>query len=753
MPPIQKCSTYPKTDKNTSNTDFELPACIELDEEEIITDTLADKLSVSFEKLSHGIGQLLEKYSAYRLWSPIQQSIEQLVQKARAIPELDQLANYLQNNDEIAKEGDRFLARGYLNLGRPDKAAKYYKEAFMLKNKFELWNPQLEEFRQLAEIKPDEAFHTLFEFIDRHLRDYSWGGETTFLLFLKGALALGENYRQSVIELYKAFHEFIQNQFEHLPTTSPSPYEWLREPNYQIRSFEEIAQRLIEQAWSAPLLHCRQHLVHLLKDLALSQPTLAIPWLVSLLQHEDYTLNTQSALVIASIALDRPYMLIDYVDALIAALDRPHAERVYYLKKTLEAIANNFEDSTRIIEKLESLRPRIAGTGLVILPNTLRPSPYFQTQTLGRTVRSIRKKINKICRGLDFGLDKLHWQIEQEIEAMGFDREIAKQELNERGQAYCSNIDNDCIPFETYDDYYVWYAFNRVLERELRENVVNPSAQMVIDALIRLYDPRFPLSEIAPKLSDVNVPFVYKGYGGEELTAEARAWLNFEEEEVRKEQPLVDSWIAVVDEYYQQAGRIVEKRLSTSFLASHMLADTILRGDWRVQSGEAILQLAPEPPYYSLTIDEARYCLERSRTRISDDPFVTIPLVSIHWGDWWHFTRSMLASISGEWIRRYELSWDGSNSLNLLFSGNPAQKLISWCDGFEVGYSRRKLVGHGNRLLLSRDFLETLMREYNLCLIVTRWSRRSAYGASTSKENEIEFTKEQESVSVYRCSS
>ncbi|BAZ19742.1 hypothetical protein NIES4073_06150 [Kalymmatonema gypsitolerans NIES-4073] len=748
--PTQTCSTYPKPDKKTSNVDLELPECIELDGEKIITDTLADKLSVSFEKLSHGIGQLIEKYSAYQLRSPIQQSIKQLVQKIRAIPELDQLANYLQNNEEIAKEGDFLLGRGYLNLGRPNKAAEYYKEGFMLKNKFELWNPQMEEFKQLAEIKPDEAFHTLFEFIERHLKDYSWGGETTFLLFLKGALALGESHRQSAIELYEAFHEFIQNQFEHLPMNSPSPYKWLREPHHQIGSFEDVAQRLIEQAWSAPLLHCRQHLVHLLKDLALYQPNLTIPWLVGLLQHEDYTVNTQSALVIGSIALDRPDLLTEHTDALIAALDTPHAERVYYLKKTLEAIANNSKDSTRITEKLEFLRPRIAGTGLVILPDTLRPSPYFQTQTLGRTARSIRDTINKICRGIDFGLDKLYWQIEQEIEAMGFNREIAKQEFNKRGQAYCS--DGDCIPFETYDDYYVWHAFHRVLERELRENVVDPPAQMAIDALIRLYDPHFPLSERDAKPSDINVPFVHKGYGGEELTREARAWLNFEQEEVRKEQPLEDSWIAVVDEYYQQAGRIAEKRLSTSFLASHTLADTILRGDWRVESGEAILRLAPEPPYYSLTIDEARSCLERSRTRINNDPFETIPLVSIHWGDWWHFTRSMLASIAGEWIQRYELLWNNPNSLNLSFNGNPAQKLLSWCDGFEVSYSRRKLVGHGNRLLLSKDFLETLMRDYNLCLIVTSWSRRSAYGACISKENEIELTKEQEAVSIYRSS-
>ena len=747
---IQTHSTYPNTDRTTSNTDFELPACVKLDGEEVLTENLADKLSVSLEKLSHGIEQLIENHSAYSLRFPLQKAIEKLVQKTRMISELDQIASYLQGNEEIAKEGYCFLARGYLNCGRPDRAAQYYKEAFMIKNKFELWNPKMEEFKQLAEINPNEAFHTLFEFIDRHLKDYSWGGETTFLLFLKGTLALGESYHQNAIELYEAFHGFIQNQFEQLPMTHPSPYMWLRETDYQVRSFEKIAQNLIEQAWSSPLLHSRQHLVHLLKDLALYQPTSTIPWLTSLLQHKDYTINTQSALVIASIALERPDLLIDHVDALIDALDIPHAERIYYLKQSLKSVSNIFEDSSRITEKLESLRLRIAGTNLVILPDTLRPSTYFRKQTLGRTARSIRETINKICRGLDFDLDKLHWQTEKEMEVMGFDHEIAKQEFNARGQAYCSNVDNDCIPFETYDDYYVWHAFNRVLERELRENVVDPSAQVAIDALIRLYDPRFPLSDIDSKPSDINVPFVYKAYGGEELTEEARAWLNFDVEEVRKERPLEDPWITVVDEYYQKAGRITEQRLSTSFLASYTLADTILRGDWRVRSGEAVLQLAPEPPYYSLTIDEARTCLERSRTRIHNDPFETIPLLSIHWGDWWHFTRSMLASISGEWIQRYGLLWDSSNSLNLLFDGKPAQRLVSWCDGFEFGYSRRKLIGQGNRLILSKEFLENLMRDNSLCLITTTWSRRSAYGTSVGRESEAELTEEREDVFVYR---
>ena len=88
MLPIQTCSTYPKRDKNTSSVELEIPECIELDGEKILTDTLADKLSVSFEKISHGIEQLLEKDSAYRLPSLIHQSIEKFFQKIRAISDL-----------------------------------------------------------------------------------------------------------------------------------------------------------------------------------------------------------------------------------------------------------------------------------------------------------------------------------------------------------------------------------------------------------------------------------------------------------------------------------------------------------------------------------------------------------------------------------------------------------------------------------------------------------------------------------------
>jgi hypothetical protein len=285
--------------------------------------------------------------------------------------------------------------------------------------------------------------------------------------------------------------------------------------------------------------------------------------------------------------------------------------------------------------------------------------------------------------------------------------------------------------------------------------VVHPSAQIAINTLIRLYDPRFPLSNVDSKPSDINVPFVHTGYSGQELTEEARTWLNFDREELRKDQTLVDSWLSVVDGYYQRAGRITETRFSTSFLASHTLADTILRGDWIVRSGEAILTLASEPPYYSLTIDEARNHLKQSQTRISNDPFEMIPLISIHINqrDQWRFTGSMLASVSGEWIQRYGLQWDCSNQLNLLFDGKLAQKLISWCDGFEVGYRRRKVIGQGNRLLLSKEFLEKLMRDYNLCLIVTTLAQRSAYGTSVSKESEVEFTAEREFVSIYRTSS
>jgi hypothetical protein len=110
----------------------------------------------------------------------------------------------------------------------------------------------------------------------------------------------------------------------------------------------------------------------------------------------------------------------------------------------------------------------------------------------------------------------------------------------------------------------------------------------------------------------------------------------------------------------------------------------------------------------------------------------------------------MTVSILGEWIQRYDLSWNAANGLNLAFNGKPAQQVLTWSDGSEVSYGRRRQVGHGERLALSRDFLETLMQDYNLCLVVTSWSKRCMYSASGYRDRKIELENERESVSIYR---
>lgn len=757
LAPITSFSTdLAKASITNSALDLKQPSQVNLAGEQISVDELVQRLSVSLETFISGIGQLSEQTEFYRLRHPIQQAAERIINRATTIAQLNQIAEAIQRqhsslHDEIY-EIYRLLAAAYLKLGRPDKAAAHYKEAFLCKNRFELWNPRMEEFQQLADINPTKAFNTLFEFIDHHLKNYSWGGETIFLLFLKGVLSLGNDYQQIALQLYKEFHAFVKSQFNHLPPVSPSPYAWLREPDYQVVSFEDIAHSLITHAWAAPVLHCRQHLVHLLKDLAIHKPTSTMQWLVSLLQHQDFTVNTQSALVLASVALEKSNLLNEYVDALLESLDMPHAERTYYLKEALQATLNNIEDKEKIRAKFASLRPRFASTGLVLLPSNLTPSPYFRKEILGRTARAIGKTIERICEALNFDLEQFDWRIEQEIEAMGFSREKASREFNSRWQTYSSNVNQDCIPFETYDDHYVWHAFNRVLERQLRETPTTPVAQHAINTLIRLYDPRFPLNELHSKPDDVIVPFVHKGYGGENPTEEVESWLNFEGEEVLRIINLEDSWIPVMDDYYQQAGRLAQNCLATSFLATPTLVDAILRGDWIVRSGEAVLKLAPEPPYYSLTVDEARQCLERSRTPIETDPFAKIPLVSLHYGCWWHYSRSTFASIAGEWIQRYGLSWDGSNGLNLLFQNSSAQKLISWYDGFEVASSCRTLVGYGTRLLLSKQFLQTLIKDYGLTLVVVRWAERILYRNSLGREREVENRQEHEAISVYRYS-
>lgn len=748
---IQEYSVYPSINNSSSTVNSDLPEYIEWNDEEISINDLPQRLSVSIGDFSQGIDRLMETYRVYQFDGLLQQAIEQLVDKSKTLSELDQIATVCVETDaKVAEEGYRILAKGYLNLGHLDKATEYYRESFICKNKFNRYTPDMRDFEQLAEINPQRAFDTLFEFVDDHLSEFSWGGETTFLLFIRGALSIGKDHCQSAINLYETFEKFTRSQFECLPMESPSPYAWMREAGYEIKSFEEVSHQLIEKTWSEPLIYLRQHIVHLLKELAIYQPVSTVPWLIGLLQHNDYTLNTQSALVLSAVALANPDLLAESVDTLLDALDAPHAERNYYIRQALEAIAKPLEDRTRIDTKLQSLRTCLINSSRIILPHTLRPSNKFSDGTLQRTAKSICKTIEKVGEEIGIDIHKLYWQIEQEMESMGYSREIAQQEYKKRGQAYSSSIDNSYIMFETYDGYYVWHAFNQVVERELRDRAIGPDIQIAVDSLVRLYDPQFPLNDISSKPTDINVPFVSSSYSEGNPMDAIQPWLSFEQEDVLRESQLEDDWLTVVDEYYQRAGRIAEQRLATASLVSNTFANAVLEGEWNVESGDALLQMAPKPPYYSLTIDEAHSHLERSRSRSGNGVFGPIPLVSVHWVAWWHFERTMLASIAGEWIHQYGLTWNSPGSMDLLFGGNLAQKFLSWRDGFEASYSRRRPIGYGNRLLLSKNFLSTLLQEHDLCLMVATWSKRSVYDVSVGKKDEIESMEEQEVLSIYR---
>ena len=91
---------------------------------------------------------------------------------------------------------------------------------------------------------------------------------------------------------------------------------------------------------------------------------------------------------------------------------------------------------------------------------------------------------------------------------------------------------------------------------------------MALDSLVRLYDPRFPLSEIEPMPTDLNLPSIDKDRGSKEPPEEVRAWLDFDGEELFKDRRLEGDWIAVFDNYDRKSDRLAEKRFATSFRLS-----------------------------------------------------------------------------------------------------------------------------------------------------------------------------------------
>ena len=75
----------------------------------------------------------------------------------------------------------------------------------------------------------------------------------------------------------------------------------VREIPQCVADFDAIVLTFVAKEWKTPMLHRREAFIKLIHKVALRQPSLMIPWLISLLENHNHSVSEQAAVVLHSI--------------------------------------------------------------------------------------------------------------------------------------------------------------------------------------------------------------------------------------------------------------------------------------------------------------------------------------------------------------------------------------------------------------------------------------------------------------------
>lgn len=177
-----------------------------------------------------------------------------------------------------------------------------------------------------------------------------------------------------------------------------------------------------------------------------------------------------------------------------------------------------------------------------------------------------------------------------------------------------------------------------------------------------------------------------------------------------------------------------------SHLVSRTLSDAILAGGSAPNENETVLQLAPKPPYFTMTIEEAQYLLEISHFSLNPAVAHRVPLTAVHSGTWWYLEHYDIAGLAGRWMRRYALGWKSTDGLNMQMGERDVLRYIQWRDGCIADDYQYEHVGRGTRLSIADDLLRTLLSEFELRLLlilsVSRQIEKPRYGTKGKNEKQ-----------------
>ena len=726
---VAQPSTLELTDGHTPTSKV-----VQLDGESILATELANQMSTSVEAFVRLLTELRNGNQFYDFREQVNEAARRLMHKAVSVIELDQVAEVVTKDRLSATDMHLALADAYRGLGAHARYLSQCRRAFESFHGWGLWDKRIEYLTPLIEHDPDEALEFLLQVIEQNVKKYDYGGFGTSTLLVRALNAFGDRYQEVILRIYDEFHNFVGSQFTSLPSLGESAYDWLREETIDLVTFEDAALKIVFDEWKEPTLHRRIALTHLLRDLAISQPDLLLPQLVPALEHDDQTLRVQSALVLSSVVLQQPDLLRPYVEAIANALDRPHLEVTQHLVTTLQQIAESETLPADIEARLNRLHPHVWSREVLLPPQSVKPSEHFLERVLPHVMTSVVEMVKEVCDGLGLDLDVMYWRIERQMLAMGYDKDTAEDEHRSRWRYYVhpQGLSFSVIPFETYATYFLRHAFAEVMEQITREQVMSAELLEALYRRMRSYDPCFPWRHTCPKPKDLALPHFEDPHGGAEITPEIRAWLHFEDVPEFAITGLAPQWIPIFDLYFQSHGRLRETCILMTHLVSHSLSDAITAGTSDPGKFGAVLQLAPKPPFFTMTIEEAQYLLEMSR--FSENPAIAprVPLIALHSGHWWYFETYDLAGLAGPWIKRYSLKWKSADGLDMQMGRNDAIRYIRWRDGYLTSTYQYESVGSGTRLSISPHLLQVVMSEFDLRLLVTqhmtRTVKRPRYG-------------------------
>lgn len=627
---------------------------------------------------------------------------EELIEQETSAENISQVVNALEN------AGFRFdyasVAERYRELGDQDRYHAALKKVFDNSKEWFAYSREIEILDPVFSASAERGMQMVIETVVEEVEEFgsSLGSGT---LLMKALERAGED--EEALDLYGYLRDYTASMFSSLPDLPGSPFSWTREPNPPLDDFDEVALGIVWDVWANPKINRRVNLVHLLHDVAISEPDVLLPRVVDSAVSNDADIQSQAALVLHSVAQTNSDLLEPYADDLIDSLPTGDIVIDHHISEATETTGRNVSRSKRLKQS-----SRIVIQGVI-------PSDEWKNVIWPRIVpQAMAGRIIEGGRVLGWNERETLYRIEQKASSAGFDVEYAREMHDGEISAYHSRVDESITP-------YISYPAKRILataSRLFADNCGKPRHREEILALLRAYDPALP----------------WKDWSGVPKDLRPKHWSELPDEPGRtlKKTEIEQEWITVFEEYFLER----EDNWREGFKFPCLLS---------IETAEVIdLHRAPDPRNYllelwgdqpTLTVREAQQTAKQTAVNYSQ-PSIQ-PLVGIHAGEWWFAQRNSTVVLAPTLIKQFDLDYNSSRSLDMVDQdGNLVVRFQHWQDGVRAEQGKYEPVGRGTRLDVAASLLQRLREEKELRLFTqTLIQQRDGQGEQQGQRVEREI--------------